>query len=301
MLKFVRQKTTKAQRKALKHFNYIAFNLCLSIEERASFMGVVYKIQNKSNGKIYIGKTKRTLDVRMTEHLYNSRSHCNKSYIDLAIGKYGIDAFDVAVVEECLTEDELNQKEKFWIRQLNCKVPHGYNLTDGGDGVSGKERSLEYRKKMSKANKGKKRSLETRKKMSETWMGHKVSEKTREKISASSKLKRPVICIESKVQFESITAAAKWVGVSMNALSISLRGITQTSGGYHWRYADEEFDENEVLTYPQKKRPVKCVETETFFDSIKQAAIWAKIADSNIIRALKNTSYTSGGYHWVYV
>ena len=264
-------------------------------------MGVIYKIEHRESGKVYVGKTARTLGIRMNEHLYNSRSHCKKSYIDLAIGKYGIDAFEVSVIEECDTEEKLNEREQYWIACYDCKIPNGYNITSGGDGVSGNERSLEYRKKMSEANKGKKRSLETRKKMSEIWIGHEVSVKTREKISASSKIKRPVICIETNAHFKSITAAAKWCGVSINAISICLRGITQTSGGYHWRYADEEFDINEVLTYPQKKRPVKCLETGEFFDSVKQAAIWAKVADSNIIRALKNTSYTSGGYHWVYV
>ena len=95
------------------------------------------------------------MKLRITEHLYSSRSHHKKSYIDSAIGKYGIDAFEVSGVEECSTEDELNQREKFWICQFNCKVPNGYNLTDGGDGVSGNKRSLEYRTKMSKAIKGK--------------------------------------------------------------------------------------------------------------------------------------------------
>ena len=29
----------------------------------------------------------------------------------------------------------LNEREIFWIAKLNTKVPNGYNLTDGGEGL----------------------------------------------------------------------------------------------------------------------------------------------------------------------
>ena len=29
--------------------------------------------------------------------------------------------------------EDYNEKERYWIKKLNCKVPNGYNLTDGGE------------------------------------------------------------------------------------------------------------------------------------------------------------------------
>ena len=170
---------------------------------------IIYKITCKLNGKSYVGKTARSLKVRITEHRYNSRTRRNKSYIDNAIGKYGIESFTVEVMEVCETQEQLNEREKFWIRELNCKKPNGYNLTDGGEGVSGRIMPPEHRAKIAKANSGKKRSDATRKKMSKSWEGHEVTDETKAKLSANSPLKRPVRCIETNEIFDSITAASK--------------------------------------------------------------------------------------------
>lgn len=40
----------------------------------------------------------------------------------------------IEVIEECETQEQLNEREKFWIRKLNCKHPNGYNFTEGGEG-----------------------------------------------------------------------------------------------------------------------------------------------------------------------
>lgn len=52
----------------------------------------------------------------------------------------------------------------FWIAEFNCKYPNGYNLTDGGDGLTGCTEST--RQKLSKINTGKKMSDEFRVKLS---------------------------------------------------------------------------------------------------------------------------------------
>ena len=50
-------------------------------------VGVIYKITNTLNGKIYVGQTRRTLEMRLAEHRYNKNK--GKSAIDEAIVKYG--------------------------------------------------------------------------------------------------------------------------------------------------------------------------------------------------------------------
>ena len=106
--------------------------------------GVIYKITCLVNGKIYVGKTKQKLSRRIAQHRYDSK----KGSIGLgaAIRKYGWENFTVEVLEVCPVE-KLDEREIFWIAKLDCKAPNGYNLTDGGEGLSNP--SLETRAKMS--------------------------------------------------------------------------------------------------------------------------------------------------------
>ena len=130
---------------------------------------VVYKVSNIIDGKIYVGKTTRNLRKRIMEHLQN----CRISYFDRAIKKHGIESFEIAIIEECTTIEELNEREKFWIKELNCKIPNGYNLTDGGEGVVGYTVPPELCQKRSENRKG-----------------FKVSKKTCMKISMAKKGKK---------------------------------------------------------------------------------------------------------------
>lgn len=88
---------------------------------------VIYLITNKLNGKQYVGQTVRKLKERMYQHMNGDL------YIDLALKKHGIENFTVEVLEECATLDELNEREKYWIKTRNTLEPNGYNCTDGGD------------------------------------------------------------------------------------------------------------------------------------------------------------------------
>ena len=41
------------------------------------------------------------------------------------------------MLEKDIQDDHLNDRERWYIKELHTKSPHGYNLTDGGDGVPG--------------------------------------------------------------------------------------------------------------------------------------------------------------------
>ncbi len=93
---------------------------------------IIYKLQNRANGKIYIGRTRRGLSRRVKEHV-NAESKCR--YLKNAINKYGIDAFDISVLEFANDDKELSRAEKKWILYYNSLVPNGYNLVlDTGQG-----------------------------------------------------------------------------------------------------------------------------------------------------------------------
>lgn len=90
----------------------------------------IYKIQNKQNGKIYIGQS-NDIERRFKEHCSPSRYKESRVPVDLAIHKYGIDAFTYEVVEECDIES-LNEKEEYWIQYYDA-VQNGYNCSTGGN------------------------------------------------------------------------------------------------------------------------------------------------------------------------
>ena len=64
-----------------------------------------------------------------------------------------------------------------------------------------------------------------------------MSEETKQKISERVNRKK-VICIETKQIFDSITKAESWLG--KKGVGCCCRGRLKTSGGYHWKYVEEE-------------------------------------------------------------
>lgn len=95
-------------------------------------MGFIYKITNEMTKKRYIGQTKFTIDDRFNRHLYNARKNSN-SYFYNAIKKYGNENFIVELIEE-VDDSLLNEREIYWIKELNTLYPNGYNETIGGTG-----------------------------------------------------------------------------------------------------------------------------------------------------------------------
>ena len=93
----------------------------------------IYKIQNKINGKCYIGQS-INIYKRWQEHKSNSinKNHEDSYYpLYCAIRKYGIDNFDFSIIEEC-NQEELNNKEIYWVKYYNS-FENGYNQTLGGN------------------------------------------------------------------------------------------------------------------------------------------------------------------------
>lgn len=107
--------------------------------------GIVYKITNLVDGKIYIGQTTRTAKIRFNEHA------TRKTPIGYAIRKYGKENFKVEDIEKCSTFEMLNERERYWIAFFECMIPKGYNLTSGGDRVSELVLSEDLRKKRSES------------------------------------------------------------------------------------------------------------------------------------------------------
>lgn len=99
-------------------------------------MGEIYKITNNITGKIYIGKTKRKTRDRWLEHIRDAKHNQEKNVpLHKAIIKYGEDNFSIEILEHEIKEEDLNNKEKYYIKKFNSTNSSiGYNATVGGDG-----------------------------------------------------------------------------------------------------------------------------------------------------------------------
>jgi group I intron endonuclease len=94
-------------------------------------MGYIYKITNNINGKCYIGKTERTIEIRWSEHTRPSRWKMDLP-LYRAFLKYGINNFSIEEVEEC-DNTILDEREIYWINYFDT-YKSGYNCTAGGEG-----------------------------------------------------------------------------------------------------------------------------------------------------------------------
>jgi len=95
---------------------------------------IIYKATNKITGKCYIGQTIQKLEKRIQGHLRESKNHKGRPFF-LSIIKNGIENFVFEEIERVNSIEELNDREIFWIKELNTVSPFGYNITAGGQGL----------------------------------------------------------------------------------------------------------------------------------------------------------------------
>lgn len=120
------------------------------------YFGLIYKITNTINNKIYIGQTARTLSQRKSEYFkdrYKSNEHLKNAF-----EKYGKNKFTFEEIDYAQNIEELNEKEIYWIKFYNCvDKTIGYNLHEGGRNCL---LSDETKKKLSDTRRGRKQTPE---------------------------------------------------------------------------------------------------------------------------------------------
>lgn len=148
---------------------------------------IYFHINPVTNQIFYVGKGKKK---RSTERI-NRNKHWKNT-----VNKYG--GFIVDIIENNLTEKEAFDREVYWIKRIGRKdlgLGPLVNMTDGGEGISGKVFSAESKKKMSESAKKKpKITKEHQDKINQALKGRtpwnkgiKSSEETKRKISESLK------------------------------------------------------------------------------------------------------------------
>jgi group I intron endonuclease len=107
----------------------------------------VYLITNTINGKRYVGQTIKSLEHRFKAHQHPSSS---ASYLYNAIKKYGVSNFSIEALLVVWSKKDLDFYERFLIKEFDLQNhDKGYNITDGGEGISGYRFSKEQRKRLS--------------------------------------------------------------------------------------------------------------------------------------------------------
>ena len=96
---------------------------------------LIYAYKKKSLNKIvYVGQTSN-LYQRHKEHTeYDPFNMNTKEYnypLSRGIRKYGIEEYELIILEENIPKEQLNDREKYWIRYYNTCF-NGYNQTLGG-------------------------------------------------------------------------------------------------------------------------------------------------------------------------
>jgi group I intron endonuclease len=168
-------------------------------------MASIYIIENKDNGKRYVGKT--TLSdpyKRWSQHKYNAKGQWNDMVIGRAINKYGIDSFTFYVIETC-DDNDVDERETYWIEKFNTYYD-GYNSTLGGEGVK-RDIELAYHP-------------DTKPISCYTLEGEWIKD------------------------YKSRGVAASELGLKNSQnITACIKGVTFQSGGYRWSWKDEELVE----------------------------------------------------------
>lgn len=97
--------------------------------------GVIYKIQNNINNKVYIGQT--TNDKGFNgRYSYNLEDNTHNEHLKNSILKYGIENFNISKEFDIAnSQEELDEKEIYWIQYYNSINPKfGYNKKEAGNG-----------------------------------------------------------------------------------------------------------------------------------------------------------------------
>ena len=114
---------------------------------------IIYKIKNKINNKVYIGKHCGNSNERWKQHLRKSLDSSRPEHLYRAMNKYGPENFSYEILEThpiSVGDDFLNEREKFYIKKYNSRSDqNGYNMTNGGEGITANFCSTATRKKMS--------------------------------------------------------------------------------------------------------------------------------------------------------
>ena len=260
-------------------------------------MILIYAIINTVNNKVYIGQTSKTLKQRWSQHVGRALREERSTYFNLAILKYGKENFDIEEIEYCPSSELADEKEKFWIKFYNSRDGEsGYNLAEGGRVSRGFKWTQKAKDKISESRKN-----DPLRKLANIKTGETLRKKYASGEIPRYNLGKPMAKeIKDKLK-ESLKNSEKFK-LSHSGHSDRLKELYRSGKmtppwlGKH--RSKESIDK-------MKKRAscieVICMETQTIYPSICEAARQLGINDANLSKTLLGKNKTCGGFHWEYV
>lgn len=243
----------------------------------------IYKHTNKLDGKCYIGQTKcEDLTRRWTGG--NGYKECK--HFNSAIKKYGWSNFTHEILETGLSEQEANDRERFYIALYRSNDPkYGYNIRSGGQART--EFSAEGLRRISELSRG----------------GNNGNALSVVAFDLSGK---------RVATFETSREASAYLGVSTSRLSLHLSKGTGTCGGYICKRADEvgeleRLPEDQIYRPKEQRSQNKRVSQYSLsgdyiatYGSVTLAAEAAKTSRTEISACLSGKQKSACGYQWRY-
>lgn len=263
----------------------------------------IYLWTNLINNKVYVGQTQNFYN-RMQQY---SRGNDSNRIIGQALHKYGIDNFDIAILEKVEDVEKLDECEQYWMEYYKSyDLSKGYNLCKEAGTTRGYHHTEEDKKKMSEIVKrrlqnhpeyikfgkdnpmfGKHPTEETRDKMSKSRIGNKNAKGKTWKLSPEQAENRRKNMLGRKNSL-----GRKLSKEARDKISESNR---------HRKISEETKRKISEGNKGKTAKKVKCVETNMIFNSIGEAAKFVGRDSSGIGKCAKGTMKTCGGFHWEFV
>jgi group I intron endonuclease len=223
--------------------------------------GIIYRITNLLENKVYIGQTRTLLRIRWQNHKDSSKY--SPTYIGRVIAKCGSESFKIEEIDTAFSQEELDYMEKYWIKFYDSiNRSKGYNLTSGG-------------------------------------LDNYNLDKEATKRAIKKRLNYYIQCIETGEIFSSMAEAGRIKGCSRTNIGSCIIGKLYSSGGFGWRKINknEPIDETQIIKENKqmkkfvsnpKKRRVICRESGEIFSSIKEAGESIGLSNNYFRFILKN-------------
>jgi len=250
---------------------------------------IVYKITNIVNNKCYIGKTTRD-DKRLKEHLsrLKNNKHYNE-YLQRSFNQHHEENFIFEIIDTAIMEEELNDKEIYWIDKYNSANPlYGYNLTYGGDGCKHNEITCA---KLSEINKGKTYSEEYKQKMSVVLKGRIFTPEWKQKISDAKKN----VSQETREKLSKANTGKKHTEESKQKMSRARMGVSSPrKGTVGLVKAWNKGKCKKIEQYDLQGNYIKC------FDKMEDVIAETTFPRSSVTQCCNGRAKTANGFIWKY-